>query len=83
VVRDPFQICSTVQRRVRLLACRKQSCWQIDDVDSAVEELGARGIGFERYDGFEQDEKGIARGPHIAWFKDPAGNILVAMQPSA
>jgi catechol 2,3-dioxygenase-like lactoylglutathione lyase family enzyme len=40
---------------------------------------------FERYEGFEQDDKGIARGngPDIAWFKDPAGNILsVLKQPS-
>ena len=36
----------------------------------------------ERYDGFDQDEKGIARGPgpSIAWFKDPAGNILSVLQ---
>ena len=60
--------------------------FEVDDVDSAVDELSSRGIGFERYEGFEQDEKGIARGPgpHIAWFKDPAGNILAVMQqPSA
>jgi predicted enzyme related to lactoylglutathione lyase len=50
----------------------------VEDVDAAVEELSGRGVSFERYDGFEQDEKGIARGqgPTIAWFKDPAGNIL-------
>ena len=37
---------------------------------------------FERYDGFEQDDKGIARGhgPDIAWFKDPAGHILSVLQ---
>ena len=54
----------------------------VEDVDSAVEELGARGVRFERYDGFDQDEKGIARGPgpQIAWFKDPAGNILSVHQ---
>jgi hypothetical protein len=37
----------------------------------------------ERYDGFDQDERGIASGPdgpHIAWFKDPAGNVLSVMQ---
>src|SRR6188474_223153 len=59
--------------------------FEVDDVDAAVDELGSRGVSFERYDGFEQDEKGIARGPgpHIAWFKDPAGNILAVMeQPS-
>ena len=50
----------------------------VDDVDNAVDELAARGVSFERYDGFDQDEKGIARGqgPNIAWFKDPAGNVL-------
>ena len=37
---------------------------------------------FERYDAFEQDEKGISRGngPQIAWFKDPAGNVLSVLQ---
>ncbi len=54
----------------------------VDDIDQAVDELAARGVSFERYDGFEQDEKGIARGngPSIAWFKDPAGNILSVLQ---
>ena len=50
----------------------------VDDVDAAVDELTARGVEFEQYEGFDQDERGIARGngPDIAWFKDPAGNIL-------
>lgn len=51
----------------------------VDDVDSAVDELGRRGVRFERYKqpGLETDERGISRdGPTIAWFKDPAGNIL-------
>ena len=50
----------------------------VDDVERAVDELAERGVRCERYEGFEQDEKGIARGPgpDIAWFKDPAGNIL-------
>jgi predicted enzyme related to lactoylglutathione lyase len=54
----------------------------VNDVEQAVDELAARGVRFERYDGFEQDEKGIARGPgpDIAWFKDPAGNILAVLQ---
>jgi catechol 2,3-dioxygenase-like lactoylglutathione lyase family enzyme len=54
----------------------------VDDIDRAVDELSARGVRFEKYDGFEQDEKGIARseGPYIAWFKDPAGNILSVLQ---
>jgi catechol 2,3-dioxygenase-like lactoylglutathione lyase family enzyme len=54
----------------------------VDDIDKAVDELAARGVRFERYDAFEQDEKGIARGPgpYIAWFKDPAGNVLSVLQ---
>jgi hypothetical protein len=54
----------------------------VDDVDAAVTELESRGVTFERYDGFDQDEHGIARGegPEIAWFKDPAGNILSVLK---
>ena len=55
----------------------------VEDVDAAVDELSGRGVEFERYEGFEQDEKGIARdprGPAIAWFKDPAGNILAVLE---
>ena len=54
----------------------------VDDIDKAVEELTARGVEFERYDGMEQDEKGIMRGggPYVAWFKDPAGNVLSVLQ---
>jgi predicted enzyme related to lactoylglutathione lyase len=50
----------------------------VADVDNAVDELAARGVSFERYDAFDQDEKGIAHGPGpvVAWFKDPAGNVL-------
>jgi catechol 2,3-dioxygenase-like lactoylglutathione lyase family enzyme len=54
----------------------------VDDIDKAVDELAARGVQFERYEGAEQEEKGIHRGegPNIAWFKDPAGNILSVIQ---
>jgi catechol 2,3-dioxygenase-like lactoylglutathione lyase family enzyme len=54
----------------------------VDDIEKAVDELTARGVSFERYEGFEQDEKGIFRGegPLIAWFKDPAGNVLSVIQ---
>jgi catechol 2,3-dioxygenase-like lactoylglutathione lyase family enzyme len=55
----------------------------VEDIDTAVDELVARGVTFERYEGFEQDEKGIARGPEgppIAWFTDPAGNILSVLE---
>ncbi len=50
----------------------------VPDVEATVDELAARGVRFERYEGFSQDEKGIARGqgPDIAWFTDPAGNVL-------
>lgn len=50
----------------------------VEDVDAAVEALTERGVTFERYPGFPQDDKGIMRdnGPTIAWFKDPAGNVL-------
>lgn len=50
----------------------------VEDVEATVDGLAARGVVFERYDGIDQDEKGIARGigPTIAWFKDPAGNVL-------
>lgn len=56
--------------------------FEVDDVDAAVDELTARGVAMERYEGFDQDEKGIARGPgpSIAWFKDPAGNVLAVLQ---
>ncbi len=50
----------------------------VDDIDRAVDKLAEAGVEFERYEGMELDEKGINRGegPTIAWFKDPAGNIL-------
>jgi len=54
----------------------------VHDIDSAVDGLGKAGIEFERYEGAGQDERGIARAypPPIAWFKDPAGNILSVIQ---
>jgi predicted enzyme related to lactoylglutathione lyase len=50
----------------------------VTDIEAAVDELAAAGVTFERYPGMNQDERGINRdeGPAIAWFKDPAGNIL-------
>ena len=57
----------------------------VDDVEAAVDELTAKGVEFERYEGedFATDAKGIMRqgGPLIAWFTDPAGNILSVLQP--
>ena len=55
----------------------------VSDIESAVDELARRGVRFERYDGLgPPDDKGIYRGqgPDIAWFKDPAGNILSVLQ---
>jgi predicted enzyme related to lactoylglutathione lyase len=62
--------------------------FQVDDVDAAVAELNRRGVRFEHYDmeDLKTDAKGIARGngggPTIAWFKDPAGNILSVLKIS-
>jgi catechol 2,3-dioxygenase-like lactoylglutathione lyase family enzyme len=55
----------------------------VNDIETAVDQLAERGVRFERYDGLaEPDDKGIYRGqgPDIAWFKDPAGNILSVLQ---
>jgi catechol 2,3-dioxygenase-like lactoylglutathione lyase family enzyme len=59
--------------------------FQVADIDEVVDELVKRGVRFERYEGFDQDEKGIFRGgedrgPSIAWFTDPAGNILSVLE---
>lgn len=62
--------------------------FQVDNIDAAMDELTAKGVKFEHYSNmpFEQDEKGVARGlkagmgPDIAWFKDPAGNVLSVIQ---
>ena len=59
----------------------------VDDIDRAVDQLTAAGVKFEHY-GKLTDARGIARGattgggPDIAWFKDPAGNILSVLQQS-
>jgi predicted enzyme related to lactoylglutathione lyase len=57
--------------------------FEVQDVEAAVDELADSGVPTERYEGFGQDEKGISRGmgPTIAWFKDPAGNIIAVMEP--
>jgi catechol 2,3-dioxygenase-like lactoylglutathione lyase family enzyme len=56
--------------------------FRVTDIDGAVDQLTAKGVTFERYEGAGQDEKGIAREypPPIAWFKDPAGNVLSVLQ---
>ena len=58
----------------------------VDDIDTAVDGLVSKGVEITRYDGFPHDAKGILRGravdrgPDIAWFTDPAGNILSVLQ---
>src|SRR5437016_833985 len=54
----------------------------VSDVDAAVDSLTKAGVTMERYEGFNQDERGIMRdqGPPIAWFKDPAGNVVAVLQ---
>lgn len=53
----------------------------VDDVEAAVDELARRGVSTLRYDGFDQDAKGIAPGvPRVAWFADPFGNVCSVLQ---
>jgi predicted enzyme related to lactoylglutathione lyase len=54
----------------------------VEDIDATVDELTKRGVRFQRYEGAQQDERGIHRefGPPIAWFTDPAGNVLSVIQ---
>jgi predicted enzyme related to lactoylglutathione lyase len=60
--------------------------FRVDAIEQAVDELSRRGVRMEHYEGFEQDEKGIARpsdpahGPPIAWFTDPSGNVLAVIE---
>jgi catechol 2,3-dioxygenase-like lactoylglutathione lyase family enzyme len=60
----------------------------VEDIDEAVKELTSKDVKFEIYDGFGQEESGIARstkpedGPSIAWFKDPSGNIISIIEKS-
>jgi catechol 2,3-dioxygenase-like lactoylglutathione lyase family enzyme len=57
--------------------------FEVDDVEAAVDGLSERGVSFQRYDGFDHDEKGIVSGgpgPKIAWFEDPSGNVIAVMQ---
>jgi len=59
----------------------------VDNIDEAVDALAKKGVEFEHYDQAPQDDKGILRGkeknmgPNIAWFKDPADNILAVIEP--
>ena len=57
--------------------------FQVDDIEQTVDELNRRGVQFEKYNEpyLKTDEKGICRGkPLVAWFKDPAGNILSVIE---
>jgi catechol 2,3-dioxygenase-like lactoylglutathione lyase family enzyme len=57
----------------------------VADIEAAVDELSRRGVGFEHYDHVKTDDKGISHGggPLIAWFTDPAGNVLSVLQEPA
>jgi catechol 2,3-dioxygenase-like lactoylglutathione lyase family enzyme len=58
--------------------------FEVPDVEAAVDHLNSRGVEMERYEGFDQDEKGISRSPEApvgAWFTDPAGNIICVHEP--
>jgi catechol 2,3-dioxygenase-like lactoylglutathione lyase family enzyme len=57
----------------------------VPDIEAAVDELAGKGVRFERYDHLKADDKGIFRGggPLIAWFTDPAGNVLSVLQEPA
>ena len=54
----------------------------VDDIDEAVDELTSRGVSIQRYEGFDTDDKGVVRGEgrSVAWFTDPAGNVLSVVQ---
>lgn len=56
--------------------------FEVSDIEASVDELSGRGVAFERYEGFVQDDRGIMRefGPPIAWITDPAGNVLALIQ---
>jgi catechol 2,3-dioxygenase-like lactoylglutathione lyase family enzyme len=55
----------------------------VEDVGAAVAQLAERGVAVERYEGMPQDDDGVMRGngPDIAWFTDPAGNVLSVIKP--
>ena len=63
--------------------------FKVDDIDQAVDDLTSHGVQFERYPNIPADAKGILRGiagkrgPDIAWFKDPAGNILSVLKEAS
>ena len=59
--------------------------FEVPDIEAAIDDLVGRGVTFERYDAFPQDDRGIMRefGPPIAWFTDPAKNVVAIIQADA
>ncbi len=58
--------------------------WSVESLEPVMAELAARGVGFARFDGLEQDPAGVWRAPggaRIAWFRDPDGNLLSLTEP--
>jgi catechol 2,3-dioxygenase-like lactoylglutathione lyase family enzyme len=58
--------------------------WEVSRIDEVVDDLRKKGVGFERYEWIQQDERGIWTAPsgaRIAWFKDPDGNVLSVSEP--
>jgi len=91
VAESPFAVAVEVHgRMLRLSAVEKPVvapysvlAWNVDDIDAVMDGLGARGVVFARYDGLEQDERGVWTAPdgaRIAWFLDPDGNNLSLVQ---
>ena len=59
--------------------------WKVDDIAGEVDSLMSNGVTFERFEMFSQDDLGICtfpNGDRVAWFKDPAGNMLSLTQPA-
>lgn len=57
--------------------------WDVNDIEAAIDELAGRGIAFEKFPHFDQDERGIwdsPSGARVAWFKDPCGQMLSLTQ---
>ena len=59
--------------------------WSVDDIATTVDALASRGVSFSRFDGMDQDERGVWGAPggaQVAWFTDPDGNVLSLTQPA-
>jgi catechol 2,3-dioxygenase-like lactoylglutathione lyase family enzyme len=59
--------------------------WRVTDIGATIAALSARGVVFERYEGMQQDSRGVwtvPGGGQVAWFKDPDGNLLSLSQPA-